>query len=263
MNTVVLRQPLYGSHTSTSLQGPMTFCSQMWTFQFVRRRSLTSHSSHINLRIGSTVEPGIGITASAMATLRPLFVNFFSRSKLMGSSTRQESAGWSPRSASKKGYFRSGGNDNRGREELGLTGLRVDLQKGSGVSTTIQSMNDIRSSEEREEREKCQREKASSPAENGPVEDAFKRVQKFGGLGSGRRKGSTSTKALTGPSDTWNSSESRLTEDSSSEEGITVPNAIGRSRLEVRKTTEVTHTREWVQGSPIGLAVTGGRVEQL
>lgn len=190
--------------------------------------------------LGSTVEPGIGITASAMATLRPLFVNFFSRSRLLGSSTREASARWDPRSASRKGYFRSGGErDDNGPEELGLSGLPT----GSRVSTTIQSMNDIRSSEERAEREQAEKG-APSPREN-VIDDTIKRIQKFG---SGRREGSQSlsTKGLKGPSGTWNSSESHLEEDSSSEEGITAPSEPPKG-IEVRRTTEVsvTSTSEW------------------
>jgi hypothetical protein len=174
-----------------------------------------------------------------MATLRPLFVNFFSRSRLLGSSTREASAGWGPRSASRKGYFRSGGGrDNNGPEELGLSGL----PKGSGVSTTIHSMNDIRSSEERAEREQAEKG-APSPREN-IVDDTIKRIQKFG---SGRREGSQSlsTKGLKGPSGTWNSNESHLAEDSSSED-TTAPSEPPKG-IEVRRTTEVsvTSTSEW------------------
>jgi hypothetical protein len=40
-----------------------------------------------DVSIWSTVESGIGIIASSMATMRPLFVAFFSRSKLFGSTT--------------------------------------------------------------------------------------------------------------------------------------------------------------------------------
>lgn len=196
---------------------------------------------NVDVSIWSTVEPGIGITASAMATLRPLFVNFFSRSRLLGSSTREASSAWGPRSTNRKGYFRSGGNDNNSPEELGLSGL----PKGSGVSTTIHSMNDIRSSEERAELEQKQAEKdGPSPKEN-VVDDTIKRIRRFG---SGRREDhnrSVSGKALKGASGTWNSNESRLTEDSSSEEGITAHGEASNRRIEVTKTTEVTTTSEW------------------
>lgn len=42
-----------------------------------------------NLSIWSTVEAGIGITASSMACLRPLFQAFFFRPRLTGSSTHK------------------------------------------------------------------------------------------------------------------------------------------------------------------------------
>jgi hypothetical protein len=75
------------------------------------------------------VEPGIGITASAMATMRPLFVSFFSRSKLFGSTTRGSTY---PRSASRLGYFRK--RENVDVEELEL---HSDLGKSIRVTTTI------------------------------------------------------------------------------------------------------------------------------
>jgi hypothetical protein len=90
--------------------------------------------STTDVAIWSTVEPGIGLTASSLATLRPLFRTFFSRSKLFGSSTqnRSGSQGWP---SSGKGYFRSG-TSVRGGEELGL---RRDIGKGVGITTTIKS----------------------------------------------------------------------------------------------------------------------------
>lgn len=42
--------------------------------------------NNTDVAIWSTVEPGMGITASSMACLRPLFQAFFSRSRLLGSS---------------------------------------------------------------------------------------------------------------------------------------------------------------------------------
>jgi hypothetical protein len=75
------------------------------------------------------VEPGIGITASSMATMRPLFVAFFSRSKLFGSTTRD---GPYLRSISKLGYFRK--KENTDVEEIEL---HSDLGKSILVTTTI------------------------------------------------------------------------------------------------------------------------------
>jgi hypothetical protein len=75
------------------------------------------------------VEPGVGITASSMATMRPLFVAFFSRSKLFGSTTRDTAY---PRNASRLGYFRK--KENTDVEELEL---HSDLGKSIRVTTTI------------------------------------------------------------------------------------------------------------------------------
>jgi hypothetical protein len=95
--------------------------------------------STTDVAIWSTVEPGIGITAAAMATLRPLFRTFFSRSKLLGSSTHNQSGSkaWpSSRKPGRAGYFRSGGGPNDRLEELGL---RSDIAKGVGITTVIRS----------------------------------------------------------------------------------------------------------------------------
>ncbi|KAH8768053.1 hypothetical protein BGZ57DRAFT_766264, partial [Hyaloscypha finlandica] len=95
--------------------------------------------STTDVAIWSTVEPGIGITAAALATLRPLFRTFLSRSKLFGSSTRSrsESNAWpASKMANRGGYIRSGG------VQIGTElGLRTDLAKGGGVTTTIKSTN--------------------------------------------------------------------------------------------------------------------------
>jgi hypothetical protein len=74
-----------------------------------------------------------------MATLRPLFRTFLSRSKLFGSSTRtgDKSSTWPlDRRANRAGYYRSGSGKKIGQEELGL---RNDIGKGVGVTTTIKS----------------------------------------------------------------------------------------------------------------------------
>ena len=68
--------------------------------------------STTNVAIWSTVEPGIGITAAALATLRPLFRSFLSRSKLFGSSARSRngSNAWPAfHKAYRGGYVRSEG----------------------------------------------------------------------------------------------------------------------------------------------------------
>jgi hypothetical protein len=64
-----------------------------------------------------------------MVTMRPLFVAFFSRSKLFGSTT---SGNTYPRSASRLGYFRK--RENTDLEELEL---HSDLGKSIRVTTTI------------------------------------------------------------------------------------------------------------------------------
>lgn len=158
--------------------------------------------STTDVAIWSTVEPGIGITAAALATLRPLFRTFLSRSKLFGSSTRSpsESNAWSSsKMANRGGYIRSGG------VQIGTElGLRTDLAKGGGVTTTIKSTNN------------------ADYDENGQ---------------SKKLKRSGSGQALR-----WDESERDLKDDSS-EEFLPVqgPNVDWRG---VKKTTEVSTTRE-------------------
>jgi hypothetical protein len=75
------------------------------------------------------VEPGIGIVASSMATMRPLFVAFFSRSKLFSPSTQGNT---NPRSASQLKYFHK--KKNSAVDELEL---HSDLGKCICVTTTV------------------------------------------------------------------------------------------------------------------------------
>jgi hypothetical protein len=160
--------------------------------------------STTDVAIWSTVEPGIGITAAAMATLRPLFRTFLSRSKLFGSSTRSRGASnaWP---ASKKGnwggYIRSEGVQRD--TELGL---RNDIAKGAGITTTIKSTSRL------------------NYGENGTVQSKIP-------------KRSGSDRALR-----WNERERDLKDDSS-EEFLPVQN-LNVDWTGVRKTTEVLTTRD-------------------
>ncbi|KAH8596829.1 hypothetical protein B0O99DRAFT_94649 [Bisporella sp. PMI_857] len=195
--------------------------------------------ANVDVSIWSTIEPGIGITASAMATLRPLFLNFFSRSRLLGSSTNPSQA-WvrgTPGSR-QQAYFRSGNsNDNRsGGEGFGLSGLGVDIPKGSGVSTTIHSLNDIRVTEEKETARAARERALGKDEEAEAVNEIVNRMLRFGSL----RTNAASSKALKGKSSAWNSSQSRLADDSSSEETFVTGPQMG-----IRKTTEITTTKEW------------------
>ena len=82
-----------------------------------------------DVAIWSISETGLGLTASAAATLRPLFRTFLSRSRLLGGSTKTDTAPWP---SSRAGYLRSDRND----QEIGL---RSDVGKNAGVTTVIDS----------------------------------------------------------------------------------------------------------------------------
>ena len=88
-----------------------------------------------DVAIWSCCETGIGIAASSIATLRPLFRTFFSRSKLFGGTTsRQGSSGWPSAAGPSGGYIRSGSKGG-----IETFGLRSDIGKTRGVTTIIES----------------------------------------------------------------------------------------------------------------------------
>lgn len=178
-------------------------------------------SPNSDVAIWSTVEPGIGLTAAAMATLRPLFRTFFARSKLFGgTSDNMYKYGTSTYGLTgRKGYFRSGsGPDGQSRTatepataSLEL-GLRNDIKKGDGVTTVINSARD----------------EAGDIREKVRAEHAAEKSRKHESI--------------------WNNDESRLKDDSSSEEDVPAP------AWAVRKTTEVTtfsHDTTYSQAQPM------------
>jgi hypothetical protein len=83
-----------------------------------------------DVSIWSTVEPGIGIVASSMATMRPLFVAFFSRSRLFGSTPGGNT--YPRKSGPGLGFFRRRGNTSVDKIEL-----HSDLGKTIRVTTTV------------------------------------------------------------------------------------------------------------------------------
>ena len=91
--------------------------------------------STMDVAIWSTVEVGIGIVASAAATLRPLFRVFFAGSKATngGSSAAPASNHWP-----KSGYIRS-------RDTNEAFALRSDISKTGGVTTVIEGDVDMES----------------------------------------------------------------------------------------------------------------------
>lgn len=93
-----------------------------------------------DVAIWSTSETGIGITASCIATLRPLFRTFFMRTELMGNSyTGAGSSGW-PSKNPNSGYIRSKNNKDAFNDEIAL---RDDIGKTTGVTTVVESDIDL------------------------------------------------------------------------------------------------------------------------
>ena len=87
-----------------------------------------------DVSIWSTVEPGIGIVASSMATMRPLFVAFFSRSKLFGSTTHGNTY---PRNTGPElGFFR-----RKGKMSVDEIELHSGVGKTIRVTTTVTNTN--------------------------------------------------------------------------------------------------------------------------
>jgi hypothetical protein len=96
--------------------------------------------STTDVAIWSTVEPGIGITASAIATLKPLFRTFLSRSRLFGSSKSGDKTSTSPlpRKNNSEFHLRRVDGNKFGQEELGLG---YDIGRRVGNTTTIESIS--------------------------------------------------------------------------------------------------------------------------
>ncbi|KAK1779797.1 hypothetical protein QBC45DRAFT_373944 [Copromyces sp. CBS 386.78] len=144
-----------------------------------------------DVAIWSTAETGIGIAASAIATLRPLARSFLARSKLFGGSTTPHGGGPSgshhwPTSMSKGGYVRSrsAAQDGSGDE----FGLREDIGRNRGVTTVVES---------------------GKGGGHGVRRSMSGRSDSVGPLTSGGGSGK----------DDWNSSETKLT-DISSDDGL-------------------------------------------
>jgi hypothetical protein len=102
--------------------------------------------SSTDVVIWSAIEPGLAITAANMATLRPLFSAFLSRTKLWGTTTAKgksskygyghskSQSGFS----SRRGYVKSGGKEDFALDLEGL-GLR-NLERS--VTTTVQAKDE-------------------------------------------------------------------------------------------------------------------------
>ncbi|KUJ17169.1 uncharacterized protein LY89DRAFT_73041 [Mollisia scopiformis] len=98
-----------------------------------------------DVAIWSTAETGIGIAACSFATIRPLFRNFFLRSRLLGGSSSRGNSKSNPwPSSGRPGYIRS---ESRGGQES--FGLRTDIGKNQGVTTVIASDADVEKGEEK------------------------------------------------------------------------------------------------------------------
>jgi hypothetical protein len=185
----------------------------------------------------------MGLTASSMATLRPLFKTFLARSRLIGSSNKQPSSrAWpQPNQPGRNGYIRSsskaGPND---AEQLRLGNLRYDLHHhgvGVGTSTIIESLNDPRNSNEER---KGQREQRQQREQQDPVLDdkdleLGDNQRRFKRFGSGNSK--ILPRAATPGS--WDHHDESYVMTDSSSENSTMPGGLG-----IRKTTHLRTQRE-------------------
>ncbi len=151
----------------------------------------------VGVAIWSTCETGIAITAASVATLRPLFREFYSRSNLFGGSTsarKYATNPWPKSGLPGSGYIRSPGNDE--------IELRNDVSKSIGVTTIIGARGDL---------------------ERGLGEKSG--MQSSDGMGKlNKNQGG------------WNTSESRLNDETSSEEAM----EWGEEAHGIRKTVVTT-----------------------
>jgi hypothetical protein len=130
------------------------------------------------------VEPGIGITVSSMATMRPLFIAFFSRSKLFGSTTRGGAT--NTRSVSRLGYFRK--RDITNMEELELrSGL--GFSRSIRVTTTITNTQSTRTERNKEFRTNTSESEMALKGEGnwgaGMETDSFRDVRHYATVEAG------------------------------------------------------------------------------
>ncbi|RDW88221.1 hypothetical protein BP6252_00253 [Coleophoma cylindrospora] len=153
--------------------------------------------ANVDVSLWSTVEPGIGITASAMATLRPLFVNFFTRSRFLNLSTGYGSKKSFTGSSTPGGAYIGSNGD----VELGSNSVVKNEQFGITITTQITSEGYER------------RTRRTNDGVNWPLTDIdnFDKMRILGG-GAWER----SEPRPIGMKGTWNSSESRLTKSSCS-----------------------------------------------
>lgn len=126
------------------------------------------------------------------------------------------------------------------------------MQKGSGVTTVIHSLHEPRGSDDLN----LGTQTHIRGGQKSSVDETIKRIQRFGSFRSGGNGDGHLNGRKGGSSEHWNSSESRLAEDSSSEEGI----GVLQRPLEVTKTMEVVSMSEprHEKSLEIGVAVSRG-----
>jgi len=127
-----------------------------------------------DVAIWSTVEPGMGITAASLATLRPLFRNFLAKSRLCNTSTTSDDSSRPSRAS----YARSGKNkastvySPEPRTELGVLEhstveapekYRIEaIAMGDGLSKIVQTQTHAHEDEARTRKQGLTRNKTVS-----------------------------------------------------------------------------------------------------
>ena len=104
-----------------------------------------------DVAIWSCVETGIGIAACSLATLRPLFRAFLSRSRLLGGTGSHTTSSQWPRAARPSGGYIQSRCQAGTRDEFGL---RNGVGKNGGGTTTIECAGDEDDSENRNAKNK-------------------------------------------------------------------------------------------------------------
>lgn len=174
-----------------------------------------------DVAIWSTAETGIGISASSFATLRPLFRRFLSGSRLSGT-PHSKPTGSTPRQRSnsapgRAGYLRSG-SQNHTLEEFDL---RRDVGRNGGVTTVIKS--------------EWSTTNGDTDLERGSLK----------GNAKGGKKGRWNKNTM------WSTSESRLADDSGSEEVDHTISGWGSRGQETGHEIRIEVNRTVVQSSAV------------
>jgi hypothetical protein len=198
--------------------GSLTSAATIIRIPYIYQLNQTSDFlfANVNLSIWSTIEPGMGITASSLACLKPLFAKYFGNP--IGSSYRMPKGSSSTPSEYRINYFSS--MSWRRGDNVVLSDLRPDSTT-LGIQPKMRSVDSPNRNEEQDQEKSKKYLKTELESQRWKdlrkkEEELSKRVQMFG-ITNSAHKGPKPVKGVTKPLDL---DESSLIYESRNEEGI-------------------------------------------